>query len=109
MLNQTLKNKVAPWQEKGRWYHILIESDGTTHSITESDLEVSVTGHTTLTLPVGFHAIETKCIDVDINPSKTINTAIVKTSSAGVEILTLPSEADYTYYEIIIFGFFKEV
>lgn len=33
MQNDMLKNNIAPWQEKGRWYHIEVESDGTQWTI----------------------------------------------------------------------------
>ena len=29
MQNDMLKNNIAPWQEKGRWYHLEFESTGT--------------------------------------------------------------------------------
>lgn len=28
MQNDVLKNKIAPWQEKGRWYHLRFNIDG---------------------------------------------------------------------------------
>ena len=33
MQNDMLKNNIAPWQEKGRWYHIRVKSDGTVWTI----------------------------------------------------------------------------
>ena len=29
MQNDTLKNRIVPWQEKGRWYHAQLHSNGT--------------------------------------------------------------------------------
>lgn len=39
MENDVLKNKIAPWQEKGRWYHCKLNSDGSVWKIlfNESD------------------------------------------------------------------------
>ena len=33
MENDVLKNKIAPWQEKGRWYKGVYEFDGTNYKI----------------------------------------------------------------------------
>lgn len=33
MQNDVLKNEIAPWQEKGRWFHITAVSDGSTWTI----------------------------------------------------------------------------
>ena len=33
MQNDMLKNTIAPWQEKGRWYHLRLISDGSTWTI----------------------------------------------------------------------------
>ena len=33
MQNDVLKNEIAPWQEKGRGYHGVVESDGTAWTI----------------------------------------------------------------------------
>lgn len=37
MQNDVLKNNIVPWQEKGRWYHLKLESDGTAWSIINSE------------------------------------------------------------------------
>lgn len=33
MQNDMLKNNIAPWQDKGQWYHLKVESDGSAWSI----------------------------------------------------------------------------
>lgn len=33
MENDVLKNKMAPWQEKGRWYHVTIKATGSAFSV----------------------------------------------------------------------------
>ena len=35
MENDVLRNKIAPWQEKGRWYHGKVDLTGTPAFITE--------------------------------------------------------------------------
>lgn len=107
MLNQELKNKIAPWQKKGRWYHAFIESDGTTSSITVSDLDCTLSG-ATLTLPEDFTAIDVKFADVDLAGSKTISSYEKKTAASGKQIITLPAVADYTYCDLWMFGYFKD-
>lgn len=37
MENDVLKNKIAPWQEKGRWYHGLWDSDNSNWIATDTD------------------------------------------------------------------------
>ena len=40
MENDVLKNKIAPWQEKGRWYHGLWNLSTSTFNSTETDAEL---------------------------------------------------------------------
>ena len=37
MENDVLKNKIAPWQEKGRWYHLKVTSDGSVWAINHNE------------------------------------------------------------------------
>lgn len=53
MQNDILKNTIAPWQEKGRWYHAYFVSDGSAWSIdkTKSDpffVNTTITGSLTV-------------------------------------------------------------
>jgi len=109
MLNQTLKNTVAPWMEKGRWYHAFIESNGSTGGalLTNCDLEgCSVTG-STFSMPSDFHIIDYVIADFDLAISKTLSKAY-KTTTAGKEYIAIPNGADFTYCDIWFFGYFKE-
>jgi len=109
MLNQELKNKIAPWQEKGRWYHALIESDGSAYTLTECDLEgCSMYGSGIFKMAAKFQPIDFKITDVDLYPSKTINSHTRKTAADGSFYLTLPSVGDFSYCNIWFFGYFTE-
>ena len=78
MQNDVLKNEIAPWQEKGRWYHEVVESDGSTWSIitNESDntSDLTIAGARFLVL---FNDIDHKFIDLKIllrnKPNATID------------------------------------
>ena len=44
MENDVLKNKMAPWQEKGRWYHATVKSDGTNWTIVNDETDAELRG-----------------------------------------------------------------
>lgn len=73
---QTLKNKTLPWQERGRWYHMFIESDGIDYTITTSDIpDVAVDDNTYVKLPEGYHIAE---YIYDINSIEHSATSVLK-------------------------------
>lgn len=99
------KERILPWQEKGRWYHAFVESDGSTPVLTICDLPGCTVSGTALTLPLDFHAIEVKYTDIDLASGKTLSSNSVKLSSAGKEVLLVPTASDYTYCDIWFFGY----
>lgn len=107
MLNDALKLNIAPWQEKGRWYHAFVESNGSAASLTFSDLDSVTASGTSLTMPADFHVISYEFADLDLAASKTLAKNVCKTSAAGKEFIVLPSAADYTYADIWFFGYQK--
>ena len=70
MQNDVLKNSIAPWQEKGRWYHIQIESDGATWKINKDKSDsifanASVSSNTFIVLfssGYTFIPLDLKCV-----------------------------------------------
>ena len=59
-----LKNNIAPWQEKGRWYHCVVESDGTSWTLNSNESDPifePVSGGRYLPLKNG---LESRLIDV---------------------------------------------
>lgn len=42
MQNDRLKNKIAPWQEKGRWYHATIQKSGATFVLVNQTSDVFI-------------------------------------------------------------------
>lgn len=109
MLNQTLKNQIVPWQEKGRWYRVFVESDGSHIKLTECDLEGCAMSGNNLTLPAGYSIIDVKYTDVDLAASKTIGIYGKEVTSGYKDYLRVPSAADFTYCEVWFFAYFKEV
>ena len=39
MENDVLRNKIAPWQEKGRWYKITAESNGSVWTVVKNETD----------------------------------------------------------------------
>lgn len=53
-----IRNKLTPFQARGRWYKFFIESDGIDYKITQSDLEGTDIVTTYLRLPSGYHVLQ---------------------------------------------------
>lgn len=106
MENDVIKNKIAPWQSKGRWFHVFIESDGTTPKITFSDIPDATVATTYLTFFGDFRIIDVKCADIDLTSGKTY-TAPQITNRSGRPGVVIPAVATYTYLDLWIFGYFK--
>lgn len=94
---------------RGRWYDIFIESDGTA-SITKADADVdtaSISG-TYLKLPEGFHIID-YIMDVTTTGAQaavSVNKAL-RLYADGCQGITLPDADDYQGLAINIFGYFE--
>ena len=81
MENDVLKNKIAPWQEKGRWYHGLwnlatnaFESVETDAELLSSDYEIQVSAYTAY-----------------LNPKIDIKKAIIKAVLKQRSAVTMPA------------------
>lgn len=91
---------------KGRWYRIFMESDGTTSKITDSDLNVSLSG-SNLKMPKGFHVVDTKydinCVAHDAAVNMIIDLIGYADGSQG---FPGPVAKAYDYAYIYVFGYF---
>lgn len=109
MQNDVLKNKIAPWQEKGRWYHAFIESTGTALKLTICDLEgVRISGTSLLMPNSDFKLIDVKVVDEDLASGKSLADYTVAKTSGTVAYTKLPSAGDFTYIDLWFFGYFKD-
>lgn len=102
------KERILPWQEKGRWYHFFVESTGTTAKLTTADITDTHITNTQLTMPDDFHIVDVK---YDVNAitaasSKTHSHSLILTAE-GKQGISLPNVANYDYANIYIFGYYK--
>lgn len=106
MINKKLE--AAPWQEQGRWYHFLIESDGTDATITTSDIEdADIDSSGNLLLPEGFKVVDSKfcinCVGTEANAFTPSYMLVATDEQIG---LALPDVASYDYLDLWIFGYY---
>ena len=95
--------------DRGRWYDITVESDGTA-SITKADADVSTASisSTYLKMPAGFHLID-YIMDVTTtgaDSAVSVNKAL-RLYADGTQGLTLPNAGDYQKAVINVFGYFE--
>lgn len=105
MINK--KMEMAPWQEKGRWYHFLIESDGSDLSITTSDLDgVEIDSAGSLIFPEGFKIVDAKfcinCVGTSVN---TFTPLYVLASTDEQIALAMPDVESCDYFDLWVFGY----
>lgn len=109
MVNNQIKNTVAPWQEKGRWYHAFIESSDAGEKITVCDIEGCTISSSNFVLPAGYHVVDVKYVDCDLAGGKNITTYGIATTSSHLEFFKLPSASDFTYCDVWFYAIYKEV
>lgn len=63
MENDVLKNKIAPWQEKGRWYHAHITESG----IDSLNTDKFLLDNMKIEAGSGFFSFPSTCVVVDYN------------------------------------------
>lgn len=52
--------KFLPWQMRGRWYELFIESDGSGYTVTKNPIDGAELVNGIIKLPEGFHIIDVK-------------------------------------------------
>lgn len=105
MLNQTLKNNIVPWQEKGRWFHFFVESNGTDYTLTTSDITGAAIDGSYLKLPANYHIIDYACdIDVDTSAAATFEKGI-RLYADGKQAIVLPGKANIDWVDIQVFAY----
>lgn len=98
MENQMFKNKIVPWQNKGRWYEFFIESDGTDYTLTLSPSElgagVAISG-SYLKFDEGWHIIDYVCdIHVDTSSATTFEKGL-RMYADGSQGCVLPDKTSF--------------
>lgn len=105
-----IRNKIAPWQKQGRWYHAFIESDGTDYTLTSCDVTGAAIDTTdkTLKMPADFHVVDFR-VDIHNDASSDVwyqkRTRLYSTGVLGCEI---PGVAHFDYMDMFIFGYFED-
>lgn len=103
------KNRIAPWQEKGRWYHVFLESDGTDVSYTLGDIGSAGSiqeSDNTFCVEADFIVCEFKtCVHVDTAAAAGDYTPSIKMYGNGMTGIYLPDPANWDYMDLFIFGY----
>lgn len=92
---------------KGRWYRLFVESDGTAYTITESDLEVEISGQY-VKMPENFHVLDT-VYDIDAVTGGTAAdmNKVIRIYNDGRQAISLPASALFDYTYVYVFGYIK--
>lgn len=112
MENDVLKNKIAPWQEEGRWYKIRIKSLQLDQNESDPNFNAYFSASSNyIYLPPKFVLCDYKMIyddftvtsDTNINPVIRLNSAGRIGFSTGHVAATI-TDISFTVY---VFGYFK--
>lgn len=99
--------KIMPWQTKGRWYQIFIESDGVDYIHTKSDIEYE-TSSNYAKFPEGFHVLDTKYdVHFDATATATNTSFILRNYAGGQQGIILPMKNVFDYATIWVYGYFE--
>lgn len=109
MLNNQLKNTVAPWQDKGRWYKLFVESTGSKHVLTTTDLEDAHIAGSLMIMPLNFTVIDHKYDIHSLADGSAHNISyVLSTTSAGEQAFSMLPASGYDYMTIWVFGYFTD-
>lgn len=111
MENDVLKNKIAPWQEKGRWYHFRFEngqintakSDPIPYTWTSGSPYFFLTGLTVIDSKVVIENIDTDVFtttQVISNDIRSTNTGLV-----GVRLGATYAQLNGVTFDLYIFAY----
>lgn len=103
-----LYDQRVPWQHKGRWYKIFLESDGTNITQTTSDIDGSVVSNTAITLPAGFTPVSYE-IDahIDITGAQSSISKKVTYTTSGKTTLAIMGPTVFDYANVYVYGYFE--
>lgn len=103
MLNSQLKNSIAPYEEKGRWYHFFVESDGSALSLTTKDINASVSG-SYLQMPADYQIIDYK-VALHVDAASAVSfTPGIRLYSNGTQGAILPAASSIDYADVWVFA-----
>lgn len=92
---------------KGRWYRLFLESDGSKVTVTDSDLEVTLSG-SNIKFPANFHIVDRKydinCVEHDAVSNMIIDLIGYADGSQGI---AGPVAKAFDYAYIYVFGYFN--
>lgn len=105
-MSRALQNKIVPYEAKGTWYHFFIESDGSTYTLTTSDLDDTIISSSALKYPKGFVPVDFKmAVHNTAVSAATINMSL-KIFSNEQQGNTIPGAATFDYMDAWVFGYF---
>lgn len=98
-----------PFNKRGRWYTLFIESTDTVAQITKADKALSDTevSATTCRFPEGFRVVDLMADVHNFGGSATNYCPDVRLFSDGDQGTTLPPLANYDYMTLYVYGYFE--
>ena len=101
-----IRDIIAPWQAKGRWYRFLIESDGENYYLTKSPLEGSDISSNYLRLPGSYHIIDAKGDAHSIGEGTATNAVFTtKLFANGQQGVLLPNKNTFIHAYVWVFAY----
>ena len=94
MQNDTLKNRIVPWQEKGRWYHFTIDSNG----VVNDKSDQFIIDHFVVEL-FGATAwrIVQKAADYTVKPYRVIQINTLESDDFTISAVATMNYSDYVF------------
>ena len=97
-----------PYKINGRWYKIFLESSGSAHKITTSDIKDAYVSGNYVMLPAGTHIVDFK-MDIHNVTSNAGNVGLNYHLLANGQLgVTIPTPAQYDYMDLYVFAYKKE-
>lgn len=107
MLDLENKRNTEPYDIQGRWYKVFLESTGSAHKITSTDIDGAYVSGNYLFLPEGWHLVDFK-IDMNNVATAAANLSLnIRLNTGGVTGVTIPTPAQYDYMDVYIFAYKK--
>lgn len=102
-----LDPKKCPAFNQGRWYEFFVESDGSSYTMTTSDLEGATISGSYVKMPTGFHVVDSliDCNNFEVS-SQTSVTCVLRQFTDGCQGAVLPSKNNMDWCRLFVFGYF---